>query len=93
MTVDEDFAENVANDYLIVIHQRTHARDRSIDPIVFGDLMRPEELAAVFFYGEKIAGPIGEVNCFLIHGRSSGNIATGCERPFWTQVLYIGRID
>jgi len=82
--------QNVSNDYVVCIHGRANASDRSFDAIVFGDLVRPDEVTAVLLDREEIAGPIGEVNCVTIHGRSCRDIAPRCEHPFGFQFFYIG---
>ena len=74
--------ENVPNDYLVTIHRGTDTRDRSVDSVVLGDLVRPDELATVLLDGKEVAAPIGEINCVTIYGRSGRDIATGCEDPF-----------
>ncbi len=83
----------VSNNYLVPIHGRANTRDSSIDAVVIGDLVRPDEPPAVLLDCEKIATPIREVNCVTIHGRSSRNIATRGEHPFRAQALDVGRTD
>src|SRR5712671_94823 len=86
-------AQNVPEDYLVPVHGRTNTRDSSIYAVVIGDLVRPDQFAAVLFDGEEIAGPVGEVDGVTVHCRSSGNIATGGEHPFRFQAFDIGRTD
>src|SRR5437899_47751 len=76
-----------------MIHGRTDTRDSSGDAIVLGDLVRPDQMAAVLFDCEQIAAPIGEVNCITTHRGSGRNISTGCKHPFWFQALDVGRTD
>ena len=85
--------ENVPNNYLVTIHGRTHTRDSSFDAVVLGDLVRPDETAAILLDGEEISAPVGKVNGVTIHGRSSGNIPAGCEYPFGFQALDVGRAN
>src|SRR6478752_137839 len=74
--------ENVTNNYQVANHRGTYARDSSVDAVVLGDLVRPDETAAIFLDGEEIPAPVGKVNCLTIDGRSGRNIAAGCEYPF-----------
>ena len=76
-----------------MIYGRTNARESSGDAVVFGDFARPNESSAVLLDCEEIATPIGKVNCVTGDGRSGGNIATGCENPFWCQTLDVGQTD
>src|SRR5260370_26374800 len=76
-----------------MINRRTHTRDSSVDTIVVGDLVRPDSTPTVLINCKEIAAPIGEINCVAIHGRSSRNISTGCERPFWFQAFDVGGTD
>src|SRR6267154_1247198 len=86
-------AQNVSNDYLVPVHSRTNTRDSPIDAVVIGDLVRPDQPAAVLLDCEEIAGPVGEVNGVSVHGRRGRNITTGCEYPFRFQLFDIGRTD
>src|SRR5882757_8609342 len=86
-------ALNVSNDYLVPIHGRTNTRDSPIDTVVIGDLVRPDQFAAVLLDGEEIAGPVGEVNGVTVHRGSSRNIAPRCEHPLRGQAFDIGRTD
>src|SRR6266852_6699586 len=86
-------AQNVSNDYLVPVHGRTNTRDSPIDAVVLGNLVRPDEAAAVLLDCEEIAGPIGEVNGVTVHCWSSRNVATRCEHPFGFQLFDIGRTD
>src|SRR5258708_11224098 len=85
--------QNVSNNYLVSIHGRANTRDSSIDAVVVGNLVRPDKPAAVLLDCEKIAAPIGEVNCVAIHGRSSRHIPTRCEHPFRSQTLDVRRTN
>jgi len=53
-------AQNVSNDYLVPVHGRTNTGDSPIDAVVLGDLVRPDEAAAVLVDGEETATPIGK---------------------------------
>jgi hypothetical protein len=85
--------ENVSDNYLVIIHRRADTRQSSLDAIVLGDLMRPDETPTVPLDREKIAAPIGKVDCVTIHRRSSGNIATRGEHPFGAQAVDVGRTN
>ena len=85
--------ENVTNNYLVANHRGTDTRDSSVDAVVLGDLVRPDETAAILLDGEEISAPVGKVNGVTIHGRSSGNIPAGCEYPFGFQALDVGRAN
>ena len=85
--------ENVTNNYLVANQRGTDTRDSSVDAVVLGDLVRPDETAAILLDGEEIAAPVGKVNGVTIHGRSSGNIPAGCEYPFGFQALDVGRAN
>src|SRR4051812_40845551 len=74
--------ENVTNKYLVANHCGTDTRDSSIDAVVLGDLVRPDQPAAILLYGEEITAPVGKVNRVTIHGRSGRNISASCENPF-----------
>jgi hypothetical protein len=74
--------KNVSNDYLIVIYCGTDTRNSSGNAIVIGDLVRPDETAALLLDGEEIATPIGKVDCVTIHGGSGRNVTTRGEYPF-----------
>src|SRR5260370_22395246 len=76
-----------------MIHGRTNTRDRCVDTVVIGNLVRPDETATVLLDGVEIAAPIGEINCVAIHGRSSRNIVTSCEYPPWIQSADVGWSD
>jgi len=53
--------------------------------------VRPDEVTAVLLDREEIAGPIGEINCVTIHGRSCRDIASRCEDPLWGETVDVGR--
>src|SRR5207253_11048061 len=76
-----------------MIHGRTDTRDSSGDAIVLGDLVRPDQMAAVLFDCEQIDAQIGEVNCITTHRRSGRNISTRCKHPTWFQALDVSRTD
>src|SRR6267154_6475554 len=86
-------ALNVSNDYLVAVDGRTNTRDSSIDAVVIGDFVRPDEFAAVLLDREQVAGPVGEVNGVTVHCRSGRDIAPRCEHPLRGQTFDIGRTD
>src|SRR5712671_3412956 len=86
-------AQNVPEDYLVPVHGRTNTRDSPIDTVVIGDLVRPDQFAAVLFDGEEIAGPVGEVDGVTVHCGSGRDIAPRCEHPLRGQTFDIGWAD
>src|SRR5882762_7083900 len=85
--------QNVSNDYLVPIYGRANTGDSSIDAVVGGNLVRPDQPTAVLLDCEEIATPIREVNRVTVHRRSSRNIATRCEHPFRGKTVNVGRAD
>src|SRR2546422_1397434 len=91
--VDLIRAEDVADDHLVAVERRAHARDGACDAVVLGDLVRPDETAALLLHGEEVAGPIGEVDRVTVDGRSGRDIAARRERPLRTQRLDVAGAD
>src|SRR6266478_4651325 len=84
---------DVPDNHLVAIYGRTHARDRSLNAVVIGDLVRPDQPTALFLHSIKIASPIGKVNRVSVHRRRSGNIAARREHPFLGESIDVGRTD
>src|SRR5258707_11708387 len=73
---------NVPDNHLVAVHRGADARDRSLNAVVIGDLVRPDQPAALFLDCEKTSTPIGKVNRVSVHRRRSGNIGARREHPF-----------
>ncbi len=86
-------AEDVADDHVIAMDCGTDARDGSWNTVVLGDLVRPDETAALLLDGEQVAAPIGEIDGVTIHRRSGGDVALRRERPARTEPLDVAGAD